>query len=308
MDVNMQSLSNHKHRLCSGYAIAVVVLSLLMGCSSMRYGGAPEPSFDLDRDLEQLAEQFKPADSIKEFYKNPTKDSRDDFITGRITMMNIRYIQFIRQVTADRQLLDSAADMLTLGLSIGGASFGTAATKTILAAVAAGIGGSKQIVDKNYYFDKTLPALVGQMNAERKNALIPILQGMKNELTEYPFGQAVTDLYNYYHAGTFAGAIQAIQADAATKEQEKDREIRKITPLAPETRKIKRALTLAVGTLKQADLEKIKTVVRGTPGVTPANDFSSALNQLQDIIRNAKPEDIPNIKDRFEEAGIPVAQ
>lgn len=148
------SLPPHARRHAVPVLVAVAALAVLTGCATVRRGGAPEPSFDVDRDLEQLAKQFAPSDSIANFYKNPTKGARDEFVTGRLTMMNIRYIQFIRQLTADRQLLDTAADMLVLGLSLAGTSVVGAGTKTLLAAIAAGVTGSKQIIDKNYYFEK----------------------------------------------------------------------------------------------------------------------------------------------------------
>jgi len=207
---------------------AIVIAGLVGGCSTARYGGAPEPSFDVNKDLERLAQQFEPGDSITEFYKTPNVALRNKFITGRITLMNIRYIQFVRQLTVERQLLDSAVAMLSLGLNLAGASVAASGTKTILAAVAAGVTGSKEVIDKNYFFEKTIPALVAQMNADRKKALIPLLEGMRGTPDEYSFAQAVTDLHNYYFAGTFTGAIQTIQADAGTKESKADLDISKL--------------------------------------------------------------------------------
>src|SRR5262245_32851672 len=93
-------------RLCKRI-LAVAMAGLIAGCSALRYGGAPEPSFDVDKDLEQLAKEFEPAASISEFYKNPSVDARNKFVTGRMTMMNIRYIQFIRSLTSEKQLLDT---------------------------------------------------------------------------------------------------------------------------------------------------------------------------------------------------------
>jgi len=207
---------------------AIVMASLSAGCSTAWYGGAPEPSFDVNKDLERLAQEFKPADSITDFYKNPNVDLRNKFITGRVTLMNIRYIQFVRKLTSERQLLDSAVAMLTIGLNLAGTTAGSAGTKTILAAIAAGVTGSKEVIDKNYFFEKTIPALVAQMNADRKKALIPLLEGMKGTLDDYSFAQAVTDLHSYYFAGTFTGAIQTIQADAGVKENKADLDISKL--------------------------------------------------------------------------------
>jgi hypothetical protein len=289
-------------------SLALVLAVLLAGCSTLRYGGAPEPSFDADKDLEQLAKQFEPGDSINEFYNNPTVDARDKFITGRITMMNIRYIQFIRQLTTDRQLMDTAAAILVLGMNIAGASFAAASTKTVLAALSAGVTGSKEAIDKNYYFEKTIPALIGQMNAERKQALIPLLVGLRASLEDYPFAQGVTDLHEYYAAGTFTGAIQAIQADAAVKEQRQDQIIATLTPVTVENVATKQALTKAIGALGAADLAKIQKAIQILdPQVTPPAGFDGAKNQLQSYVRGARtPGRISEVAKAFEDANIPV--
>lgn len=290
--------------------LALVLAGLLVGCSTVRYGGAPEPSFDADQDIEQLAKIFQPGDSISQFYANPTVDGRNKFITGRLTLMNIRYIQFIRQLTTDRQLLDTAGAMLTLGMNIAGAAVGAASTKTILAALSAGVTGTKEVIDKNYYFDKTIPALVGQMNAERKKALIPILAGLKAGLDDYPFAQAVTDLHNYYFAGTFAGAIQAIQADAAEKEQRQDQIIATLTPLSVEQVADKAALTRAIAPLGAADLPKIQKAIQILdPKTTPPSDLDQAKGQLQSYVRGARtPSRIVEVANAFKSASIPVEQ
>ena len=292
------------------HSVALLLAGLLAGCASLRYGGAPEPSFNADEDLEQLAKIFQPADSISQFYANPTLTGRNMFITGRLTMMNIRYIQFVRQLTTDQQLLDTAGAMLTLGLNLAGTAVGAANTKTILHAIAAGVTGTKEVIDKNYYFDKTIPALVGQMNAERKKALVPILVGLRADLDDYPFAQAVTDLHNYYFAGTFAGAIQGIQVDAAEKEQRQDDIIAKLTPLTVEQVADKAALTRAIGALEPADLPKIQNAIKSLDSkVTPAADLEGAKNQLQGYVRGARtPARISEVADAFKSADITVQQ
>jgi len=291
------------------WVLVLTTTNILAGCATIRYGGAPEPSFDVDKDLEQLAKQFEPGEAISEFYKAPSVAARNKFITGRVTMMNIRYIQFIRGLTTDKQLLDTATAMLTLGLNIAGASIPAASTKTVLAAIAAGVGGSKEVVDKNYYFDKTIPALVSQMNAERKKALIPLLIGAKTtSLDDYGFEQAVTDLNDYFLAGTFTGAIQGIQVDSAAKAQRQDDIIATLTPLTAEHVANKQALTKAIATLGAQDLQKIKQAITTLDRtVTPSDDLNTAKEQLQSYVRGARtPTRIEEVSKAFKEANINV--
>ena len=209
-------------------ALAGLVLTLLCGCQTIRNGGAPETSFNIDKDLATLATHFSEGDSIDKFYAVATNsasspqaivNARNEFIAGRLVMMNIRYVQFVRKTTSEKQFLDTACDILALSLNLAGTSVGSAQAKTILAAIAAGVTGSKVVVDKNFYYEKTIPALMAAMNAQRKQALIPIIQGVATtNIAEYPFEQAISDLQSYYFAGTFLGAIQAIQTDAGVKE------------------------------------------------------------------------------------------
>lgn len=300
------------------WLIVICALALCAaGCNSSHYGGAPEQSFDVAEDLEQLAEYFGDADSIEDYHEakkagasaDELKSLRNRFISGRLTMMNIRYIQFIRHTTSDKQLLDSAAEITGIGLNIAGVSFASAATKTALAGAAAGVSGSKATIDKNYYFEKTIPALIAAMNAQRKAALVPILRGTQKEVTEYPFEQGVVDLHNYYFAGTFIGAIQVIQADAGVKERQKDRDI-KIAKIGPMTKKdvdLKASLTKAIGGLAEADLEKVKLALSmlDASGAKAPEDFAEARVRLQDHVRSARDaQRIEDVAKVFGEAGI----
>lgn len=308
-----------KHDQCCGVRVAklhrrirawfiIPAVVALAGCATIRHGGAPEPSFDVDRDLEQLAKQFGEADTITDFYRNPSVDARNRFASGRVTMMNIRYIQFVRQSTSDKQLLDSAAAMLTLGLNLAGTAVGAAGTKTVLAAIAAGVTGSKEVVDQNYYFEKTVPALVAQMNAERKKALIPILVGSRQPLDDYPFAQVVTDLHNYYFAGTYIGALQAIQGDAGAKEQRQDQIIARLVPVSETDIVTKQALTRAIGRLSAADLPKIRQAVQALdPRAAAGTTLAEGQEQLQGYVRGARtPASIAEVAKAFTDAGIPV--
>ena len=49
--------------------------------------------------------------------------------------MNIQYIKFIRRFAVDKAQLDTAADMLIIGLNLAGTLVGAASTKGILAAI-----------------------------------------------------------------------------------------------------------------------------------------------------------------------------
>jgi hypothetical protein len=194
---------------------------LIVGCKTHRYAGGPPPAYDVDKDIKQLEKVFTQSTSISNYYSSAasqTEPERNKFITGRLVLINLNYFKWLRNVTADKQLLDSASDILVMSLNLAGTAVGSTQAKTILAAVSAGVAGSKTVVDKYYFYEKTVPALAAAMNAQRKQVLINIVKGLDLDLKAYPFEQAIADLNDYYQAGTFQGAITTIQADAGAKE------------------------------------------------------------------------------------------
>ena len=104
MKINLNSLV----RLIAAIAMSAIVLS---GCQAVRSGGAPELSFDVDADLRELSKEFESATNITQYYKNPSQMARDRFITGRLVQIDLRYLIFLRTLTADKQQLDSAVDI-----------------------------------------------------------------------------------------------------------------------------------------------------------------------------------------------------
>jgi hypothetical protein len=202
--------------------LALILGSLIIsGCKTHRYAGAPPPAYNVDKDIKELEQVFKQSSSISDFYSSPanqTEAERNKFITGRLVLINLNYYKWLRNVTADKQLLDSASDILVMSLNLAATAVGGKEAKTILSAVSAGVAGSKTTIDKYYFYEKTVPALAATMNAQRKQVLINIIKGLDMDLKQYPFEQAVSDLNDYYMAGTFQGAISTIQADAGTKE------------------------------------------------------------------------------------------
>jgi hypothetical protein len=228
----MSNLTDHAfghYRLITIIGLALLVVLQTAGCASFRSAGAPPPSYDVDEDLKQLAEHFKPATSVENFYNNPTKNKRDEVISARLVMINLEYLKWLRTITADKQLLDTATDVLVMSVNLAATATTGATAKTILSAVAAGVTGTKTSIDKNYYYEKTLPAIVAAMNAQRKQVLVRILEGMKQDkLEDYTFEVALADVYEYYQAGSFMGAIMAIQADSGAKESKADEEIKSI--------------------------------------------------------------------------------
>jgi hypothetical protein len=248
--------------LCASCAVLI-----LAGCQTLRDGGAPEPSFDIVADLRALDEEYRTATSIKSYYsiEEPAQKvtARNRFILGRIVQIDLRYIQFIRAMTADRQKLDAATDLATMTINLAGTLVGGARSKTNLAAAAAGLGGARSTIEKDFYYEKSIDALVGTMNARRKEVLVIILTGLNTtDVNQYPFELALTQLHEYYMAGTLNGALRFINTNSAEHEKVSDVQIQQLTVLPPSSRVITDR-TLAVNeAIRNAGADVIATVTR----------------------------------------------
>src|SRR5579871_2697684 len=256
--------------------IAILCAALLSGCATIQNGGAPVPAFNLDNDIKELEAKFGPSASISKFYEQTgdKKTARDEFIDGRLALYNIRYIQFIRDLGVDKQHLDAATDILLLGLNVAGTLTGGIQAKTNLSAASAFTAGSKTSIDKHFYFEKTVPALVATMNTQRKAIFLKIIEGRRKSVEEYPFAQAIADLYEYEQAGTLIGAIDSIQADAGVKGAGLDKQIRNLLAATPEQISDARKINLAVATLIK-DSTKLPEINRVLKEVgSPRSDFT----------------------------------
>lgn len=279
-------------RYFSWALLIVVILHWLVGCATIREGGGPKPSFDIEKDLQALETVFSSAVAISNVYKDGvTKKKRDKMIAGRLVMMNLRYLQFIKSLNAEKQFIDSATDIVILSLNIAGTALTPTTTRTVLSAISATLSGSKVVVDKHYYYEKTMPALIAAMNAQRKQVLVSIIQGVGRPIELYSVEQAIVDLDTYYHAGTLIGAVNAIQATASSQEKASDETIEGITR-ARVTALISSQARTQVKSIGDAiegltDLDKARTVLTelGIKDIS-FDDLSKAKRQLRAVLRD----------------------
>ncbi|MDB5861254.1 MAG: hypothetical protein JWQ76_4943 [Ramlibacter sp.] len=276
--------------------LCVAVAACLSACSTMRHGGAPNPVYAVDTDLAVLTETFKTMGSVGELYNGtPSDTKRNAFLDARVAMANLAYIQFVSDLTADKQQLDTAAEMLVLGLNLLGTTVTGIRASSNLAAAAAGIGGSKAIVDKNYYYEKTTTALITMMNARRKEVLARIVEGTKKPLSAYGYTQALSDSHDYYAAGTLQSAIAAVQSEASAKELRADAELAMVGELPVLTDSEiadRRSATEAVlRVLKAGDLARLQAALRllglgGLPQATVEEARASLRGNFRTALRN----------------------
>lgn len=227
-------------------ACAAVVLAMSFGCEPIRTPGFPLQTRNDTQLLKQLDASFDVASRIIKYYETERgyaelgmtfeqqrmlQSLRSEIVQKRLTLINLSYNHFIADVSINRQAMDLSTDLADLGVDLAATVSGAAAVKTALSAISAGITGTQASLHKNIYLDRTVGAIIASMNARRKEALLPILEGMNRSIDEYPLAQALVDLDNYYLAGTFLGGLEGIQRRAAEAELAADAQLRRFSAM-----------------------------------------------------------------------------
>jgi hypothetical protein len=198
-----------------GITLAILGCVLLDGCAPLQ--GYPRDPENTDATLAALSPYF---DGIEETQYLALNDAnlraqkRNEIILARTRAYDIEFADFERRLYGDGNSVSLGGDLV--GLVLGGltATTGNAATKSALGAASVGVLGASTAINKDLYYQKTIPALLAQMEADRLKALAPIAVGMKLSDADYPLMQAYIDLDAYKTAGSIPSAINAVNQSA----------------------------------------------------------------------------------------------
>jgi hypothetical protein len=170
---------------------------------------------------------------------------RNELIDKSIMLIDARYEAFMDDFSFGKKSLDAGADIASIAADAVATLIAPASTKSILAAVSGGITASKLSFDEAFFYEKTLPVLLNQMQANRQAVLVDLVQGRKLDGDAYPLTAALRDISRYYTAGTIDGALIEIQQQAAEKQKQATAKLNKQLEKELETaqRKFERTLT-----------------------------------------------------------------
>jgi len=194
----------------------------LGGCASVN--GYPEPYYKPDDLIAAYtaAGYFDIGNVLKTYNAAATPEAkaawRDEVIEAHISAANIRYRQFEAALYGEATGSNLAADWLISGYSAAGVLWSDAAKA--FNALTAVTNGVKSGFGKDALYDKTLPALLTAMDANRATDLLRIRQRQKDSQTgaaPYSIQSALDDLNSYANAGSLPGALTQITANSATQ-------------------------------------------------------------------------------------------
>lgn len=196
-------------------AALLIVLVFAASCSPIR--GYPNNFQDNDETIDRLRSSTEITRSQYNSTTDPTslKDLRNKVIFNEMQISEIYFTDFQARLWADNNLFSTGADLIVLILTGLGATTGDATTKAALSAAAAGIVGAKGAISKDIYYQRTLPAILAQMSANRDKVKASIIDNLtKKDNSQYPLSLAEMDLQVLQRASGIVDAVQSITNSA----------------------------------------------------------------------------------------------
>jgi hypothetical protein len=208
-------------------ALACASTLFVSACASIQgYARNPE---DTQKATTAMSAYFDGTEQVRT-YDSATDDTvrtraRDVIVAGRMRGYDLAFSDFERQLYGYSNSLSVGTDLLGLTLAGLTATTGGAATKAALGAASIGVAGANTAIDKDLYFQKTIPALITQMQANRSKQKLVILKNLQQPDSKYSLIEAYGDLDAYRDAGSIPSAISSITQAASDSKQAADNAI-----------------------------------------------------------------------------------
>ena len=202
----------------------VVCLSVLGGCAALSgYPKDPQNSSALSqlRDkyfAEGIDDCYRAGDCQKLLNLTGRQAIRDDVVLNRMRVYDMEFSLFVRDLSSTSNSVSIGTDLTALALNGLGATAGDAATKAALAAASGGVIASNGAVNKDLFYEKTVPALVAQMQADRLKAETSILSALVKPDVDYSLQRAELDLDTLNDAGSLNAAVANITQQSSTQQ------------------------------------------------------------------------------------------
>lgn len=196
----------------------------LCGCATIRGSQATVP--------ELYASTLVPVGTaLKSYYQVPdtarggmTRFAYRNYVVASYTSaIDKRYRTFTDQLRSGSRGSALGFGLLQLGLT-GATALAKEADVSELATITAIATGAGAVVDENVFFDRTMPAIIAAMDAERAGIKTDIARKKALSADRYSLDEAIDDLDRLQRAGRLDRALaritRAAEADRVAQEEE----------------------------------------------------------------------------------------
>jgi len=211
-------------RLAQSTVLCLAALGIA-GCSAMKERPKNPLKWNAHRDA--LVEKYSKNDSWYEDYLaaikandlTKAKTLRDQTLYDLIWLVNDRYIPFENSLNSDSATIDTASTVTSLASTTAATITHAPGTKSILAAVSTLVTGTDSAFNSNFFQSKARTAIIAAMRSGRVEVLTKMTTGISQSVDKYSLGQGLSDVLEYYDAGTVVSAVNTIEDNA---KQQKD--------------------------------------------------------------------------------------
>lgn len=198
-----------------GLAIGVFLLAglLLSGCKTIE--GGPDRIYSVSEEVVAARATIE-ALSARYYEGGATENIRNEIISRRMYIIDVEYSDYEESLTRERQEVGFITSTTAQGLNVAGALFTPAQTVRILSGLAGGVGSIRGYYDSEIVVAKTIQIAQGQMRLLRDQVGDKIKKAMSQPLSDYPLSLAMSDLEDYYRAGTLAAGLIKAAGDSGS--------------------------------------------------------------------------------------------
>jgi hypothetical protein len=203
-------------RCCVVGVRSFLLLSALAGCAIT--DGGPARVYTVADEVDQaklmlpdLLNQYNSltlstdpkSEGLRVYYRN-------EYVARRMYIIDVEYSAYEAYLTSGRQIFGFGSDTVSQAINVAGAITTSGATSRVLNGLAGGVTAVNGYYDKDLVIAKSLQIIEADMRAQRDIVAQNILIGRGESSSTYPLSAALSDLEDYYRAGTFnSGLIQA---------------------------------------------------------------------------------------------------
>ena len=280
-----------------GFCIKFLAVSIatfaVSGCIPSTHPPERLYTIPYEMDLIRSAQDNLASQYSATFLSSPSQAKliRNEIIAQRMYAIDVQYTRYENSLTREGQEVGFGALTAAEGLSTAATLVVPAATKTILSAAATGVLAVKGHYDSEVLLAQTMRTIQKQMRASRSLVAANISAKLVQSVTDYPLSSALSDLEEYYSAGTVTSGVIDTSTTVGIKEAD-NKIIKQVVTQAPPTERaaVLRAATPAgpvqvitrPAIIRDVNVPIARFVVRSSSSPTRLSKFEQKMS-LKDM-------------------------
>jgi hypothetical protein len=267
---------------CVKFLWAFAVALVLSGCIPSTH--PPERLFPIayEMDLIRTSQGDLASQYSATFLSSPAQAKliRNEIIAQRMYAIDVQYTLYENALTRETQEVGFGALTTAEGLSTAATLVTPAATKTILSAAATAVLAIKGHYDSQILLAQAMRNIQKQMRASRNMIAAGISAKLVQGVSDYPLSAALSDLEEYYAAGTLTSGVIDTSTTVGIRETETKNIKQDVTQAPPALR----AAILRDATTPMAAPAQLPVIVQQGSGFREQRLLPSVIKQLQRVV------------------------